>query len=60
MNRKIRLGIDVGGTFTKAIAIDITSGDFIGKSTVPTTHNSERGVANGIIIALRDLIKIII
>ena len=57
MNRKIRLGIDVGGTFTKAIAIDISSGDFIGKSTVPTTHNSERGVATGIIIALRDLIK---
>ena len=57
MNRKIRVGIDVGGTFTKAIAIDIASGTFIGKMTVPTTHNSERGVADGIIIALRDLIK---
>lgn len=57
MNRKIRVGIDVGGTFTKAIAIDITSGTFIGKTTVPTTHNSERGVADGIIIALRDLIQ---
>src|ERR671911_252352 len=57
MNRKIRVGIDVGGTFTKAIAIDIASGTFIGKTTVLTTHNSERGVADGIIIALRDLIK---
>ena len=57
MNRKIRVGIDVGGTFTKAIAIDITSGTFIGKMTVPTTHKSERGVADGIIIALRDLIQ---
>ena len=57
MNRKIRMGIDVGGTFTKAIAIDIASGTFIGKTTVPTTHNSERGVADGIIIALRDLIQ---
>jgi N-methylhydantoinase A len=57
MNRKIRVGIDVGGTFTKAIAIDITSGTFIGKTTVPTTHKSERGVADGIIIALRDLIQ---
>jgi N-methylhydantoinase A/oxoprolinase/acetone carboxylase beta subunit len=57
MNRKIRVGIDVGGTFTKAIAIDIASGKFIGKTTIPTTHTSERGVADGIIIALRDLIK---
>jgi len=57
MNRKIRVGIDVGGTFTKAIAIDMASGAFMGKTTVATTHNSERGVADGIIIALRDLIK---
>src|SRR5215211_674574 len=57
MNRKIRVGIDVGGTFTKAIAIDIASGKFIGKTTIPTTHTSEWGVADGIIIALRDLIK---
>jgi N-methylhydantoinase A len=57
MNRKIRLGIDVGGTFTKAIAIDIASCSFIGSNTVPTTHNSERGVAEGIILALRELMK---
>jgi N-methylhydantoinase A len=57
MSRKIRLGIDVGGTFTKAIAIDMSLGSFIGRTTVPTTHNSERGVAEGIIIALRDLMK---
>ncbi|MDF2737396.1 MAG: hydantoinase/oxoprolinase [Nitrososphaeraceae archaeon] len=57
MNRKIRLGIDVGGTFTKAIAIDIASGSFIGSTTVPTTHNSERGVAEGIILVLRELMK---
>lgn len=57
MNRKIRVGIDVGGTFTKAIAIDMASSTFIGKTTVPTTHTSGRGVADGIIIVLRDLIK---
>ena len=57
MKRKIRLGIDVGGTFTKAIAIDIASGNFIGYTTVSTTHFSGKGVAEGIIIALRDLIK---
>src|SRR5918994_8019308 len=57
MNRKIRLGIDVGGTFTKAIAIDIASGSFIGSTTVQTTHNSERGVAEGIILVLRELMN---
>ena len=57
MNRKIRVGIDVGGTFTKAIAIDMASRAFIGKTTVATTHNAELGVADGIIIALRDLLE---
>src|ERR671915_2120081 len=57
MNRKIRLGIDVGGTFTKAIAIDIASGSFIGSTKVQTTHNSERGVAEGIILVLRELMN---
>ncbi|MGE0243337.1 MAG: hydantoinase/oxoprolinase family protein [Nitrososphaeraceae archaeon] len=55
MDRKIRLGIDVGGTFTKAIAIDIVSGSFIDSATIPTTHNSTKGVAEGIILALRQL-----
>ncbi|HJT83038.1 MAG TPA: hydantoinase/oxoprolinase family protein [Nitrososphaeraceae archaeon] len=57
MDRKIRLGIDVGGTFTKAIAIDIISGSFIDSATIPTTHNSTKGVAEGIILALRQLMK---
>ena len=57
MDRKIRLGIDVGGTFTKAIAIDIISGRFIDSATIPTTHNSTKGVAEGIILALRQLMK---
>lgn len=57
MVRKIRLGIDVGGTFTKAVAIEIITGKLIGKSTVPTTHNSEQGVAEGIVIALKNLME---
>ncbi|HET9774341.1 MAG TPA: hydantoinase/oxoprolinase family protein, partial [Nitrososphaeraceae archaeon] len=57
MIRKIRLGIDVGGTFTKAVAIDILTGDLLGKMTVPTTHNADNGVAEGIVLALKNLME---
>ena len=57
MIRKIRLGIDVGGTFTKAVAIDILTGELLGKMTVPTTHNADNGVAEGIILALKKLME---
>ena len=57
MIRKIRLGIDVGGTFTKAVAIDILTGELLGKMTVPTTHNADNGVAEGIVLALKKLME---
>ena len=52
MTHRVRIGIDVGGTFTKAVVIDAATGKLVAKSTVPTTHRSERGVAEGIIQAL--------
>lgn len=55
--RRVRIGIDVGGTFTKAVAIDISTGNLLGKSTVPTTHASETGVSVGIISALQTLLS---
>ena len=36
--RRIRVGIDVGGTFTKAVAINMVTGSILGQSTLPTTQ----------------------
>jgi len=57
MQRRIRVGIDVGGTFTKAVAIDMAQGKIIGKVTVPTTHSSSEGVSTGIVQALKSLMQ---
>lgn len=54
--RRIRIGIDVGGTFTKAVAIDAKTGQIIGKSIVPTTHKAQKGVSEGIVVALSRMI----
>ena len=52
----IRIGIDVGGTFTHAVAIDSRTMKLVGQIKVPTSHRSERGVAQGIIDALNRLL----
>lgn len=49
MKRQVRIGIDVGGTHTKAVAIDNDTQEIIGKSSVKTTHDSEQGVAQGVV-----------
>jgi len=56
IKKRIRVGIDVGGTFTKAVAIDVRTGTIIAKSTVPTTHSSEKGVSEGILQALSNIL----
>jgi len=57
MAKRIRIGIDVGGTFTKAIAINMDDGGVVGKITVPTSHSSLGGVSEGILLALTSLIR---
>ena len=56
-NKRVRIGIDVGGTFTKAVVIDVQTGVILAKSTVPTTHQAKKGVSEGIVIALQNILK---
>lgn len=52
MSRKLRLGIDVGGTFTDVVAIDAQTRSVAARVKVPTTHDAPEGVAAGIIAGI--------
>ena len=56
-NRKIRFGIDVGGTHTKAVALDNETNEIIGQSVVMTTHDHEQGVAAGVIECFENCLR---
>ena len=55
--RQVRIGIDVGGTFTDAVAIDNETYEIIAKEKIPTTHDSKEGVAEGIVRVLRNILE---
>ena len=55
--RQVRIGIDVGGTYTKAVAIDNQTHAIIGKSAVKTTHDDPAGVAAGVVITFQNVLK---
>ncbi|WP_033325179.1 hydantoinase/oxoprolinase family protein [Streptomyces yerevanensis] len=56
-HHRIRVGIDVGGTFTDAVAVDATTLGLLGQVKVPTSHHHEDGVAHGIVEALGRLLE---
>lgn len=55
--RQVRIGIDVGGTFTDAVAIDNDTYEIIAQEKIPTTHGAKEGVAEGIITVLQNILE---
>lgn len=51
----IRVGVDVGGTFTKAIAFDLDAGKVCAQAIVATTHEHPDGVAAGVVDVVTDI-----
>ena len=55
MSKKVRIGIDVGGTFTDAVVIDANTYEVIAKRKIPTTH--KEGVAHGVVNIISTLME---
>lgn len=51
----VRVGVDVGGTFTKAVALTTQPAALRARAVVPTTHGGAAGVSDGVAEALRQL-----
>ncbi len=52
----VRIGIDVGGTFTKGVALDAVTREVFARARVPTTHRAEEGVVSGVVEVLDALL----
>lgn len=57
MSKKVRIGIDVGGTFTDAVVIDNDTYEIIAKKKIPTTHDATGGVATGIVNIINEVLQ---
>lgn len=56
-NSRYRIGIDVGGTFTHAVAVDDRNYGVAAHAVVPTTHKAKNGVSEGIVEVFKEVIK---
>jgi N-methylhydantoinase A len=56
LQRRLRIGIDVGGTFTDVVAIDAATRRLVASVKVPTTHDAPEGVAAGIVAGIERLL----
>src|SRR6478672_7083720 len=56
MGGGIRVGVDVGGTFTKAVALTLQPLTLRAHAVVPTSHAAAAGVTEGVAAALRALL----
>ena len=56
-DRKVRMGIDVGGTYTKCVAMDNETHEIIGKNEVKTTHDDKNGVAAGVVQSFQNCMR---
>jgi N-methylhydantoinase A/oxoprolinase/acetone carboxylase beta subunit len=52
----LRIGIDVGGTFTDIVAVNAATRELVAALKVPTSHDDADGVAAGIVLGLRRLL----
>ncbi len=55
--RAVRIGIDVGGTFTKGVALDAADHQVFARERVPTTHDAPEGVVAGVLAVLVRLLE---
>ncbi|MGC6173252.1 hydantoinase/oxoprolinase family protein [Lacrimispora sp. 38-1] len=56
-HKAVRMGIDVGGTYTKCVAMDNDTHEIIGKNEVKTTHDDKDGVAAGVVQSFRNCMQ---
>jgi N-methylhydantoinase A/oxoprolinase/acetone carboxylase beta subunit len=49
---RLRVGIDVGGTFTDVVVVDASTREIVARVKVPTSHDAPEGVAAGIVAGL--------
>lgn len=56
-DRIIRIGIDVGGTFTHAVAVEQPANKVIAHAVTPTTHTAKNSVSEGVVKVFKSIMN---